>query len=164
MDRVIIIAKLINEHLARLTGRRGFVFPDVAFDEFVHTHGAAYFAAMLAVRRGLDPELACIIGLLHDCGRIIGNVLDKSHGEAGAELAPKLLRKTGLFSEAEIRTICEAVRTHPQKKKTGLVYQELIKDADLVERRFSMNDRFADKPHKAARLKQALKELGLNGN
>lgn len=161
MDRVIVIAKLINEHLAKVSGYSGFVFPNVAFDEFAHTHGVAYFAAMLAARRGLDPELACIIGLLHDCGRIIGKVMDKAHGEAGAELAPRLLRDAKLFSEAEIRTICEAIRTHPQKKKTGLAYQELIKDADLVERRFSMNDRFEERPHKAARLTKALKELGI---
>lgn len=134
MKRVIAVSNEINKYLCNISYQLNFVLKEGYFDEFIHTYGVAYLASILAIRRGLDPELACIAGLLHDCGRIIHNIQDHTHGPIGAKEAQQILKNTNLFNDAEINLICSAVRCHSEKKKIGSEYEELLKDADVFER------------------------------
>jgi HD superfamily phosphodiesterase len=160
--RVVTVAKAINCYIGELEGRRGEEFEDVVFDEFIHVYGVSYLASTLAHRRGLNPEIACVIGLLHDSGRIIRNILDKSHGPAGALEAERILRATDLFREEEIKIICESIATHSDKGAIGNEYQELIKDADVLERLFSMGERYEERPNRRRRLREACETFGLS--
>lgn len=161
MDRIIQAMEAVNGYLDKVEGRKGFVFDDPAFDELLHVYGVAYFSAAIAAVRGLDSKLAFVIGLFHDTGRISGNHLDLSHGPRGAEIVRKLLGNSGRFSNGELDIICLAVQNHSNKRDIGSQYEEIVKDADVIERVFLMKDKCENSKKKKKRLKNTLEELGL---
>lgn len=60
MSRIEIVQKYVNnifEHMESKEERRC---------AFIHTYSVAQCGSLLAIKRGLDPELAYICGLLHD--------------------------------------------------------------------------------------------------
>ena len=160
MDRIKCVMEYLNKYLSRLNGM-GFVFNDGSFDEMLHSYGVAYFCAAAAYSKDLDPELAYIIGLLHDVGRIIGDDYTKSHGSAGAVLAEEFLDGSGLFDSEEIKIICRSISKHSKKGKSHGPYDEILKDADLIERIFFMGDIRAKGTNKRHRLDQQLGRFGL---
>lgn len=85
----------------------------------------------LAEIRGLDPDVARTIGLLHDHGRVIGQVYGKGHGEAGKEIARQWLAPYQV-SEEVLQIITMAIGNHSYKKRMDGPYDELIKDADCL--------------------------------
>lgn len=139
----------------------GFVFDDAGFDEMIHSYGVAYFCASLAYRRGLDAELAFVIGLLHDIGRIVGDDYTKAHGATGAVISEKFLNDSGLFDKNEIELVISALQHHSKKKKIHQPYDEILKDADLLERLFFDNDVNKLNTIKRARVEKELVMLGL---
>jgi HD superfamily phosphohydrolase YqeK len=97
----------------------------------VHLYGVSHFAAMLAIRRGLDPEIASVCGMLHDIGPVIcGNYED--HAARGSLEARKILQSIGMFSDPEIDLITTAIAWHNDKGVVNLPYDELLKDADVL--------------------------------
>jgi len=159
--RLVAISNMINQHIQEVCGRKGYEFDNVILDEFLHTYGVSYFAALLAHQRGLNVEIAGIIGLLHDSGRIIDGILDDSHGSVGAEEAEQLLRRTKMFSEEEIVTVCMAIRTHSDKEVIGNKYQEIIKDADAFERLISLTNWGKPLSLRRQRLDNIIQSFGL---
>lgn len=161
MDRIFETMGLLNSYLDKMEGRKGLVFDDPTFDEMMHVYGTAYLCAAIAAARGLNPKLAFIIGLLHDTGRIPTDIGDGGHGPKGAELVRKLLGDTGRFTGDELDIICRAIHNHSNKKDIGTEYEEVVKDADVVERIFIMKDRYESNKKKRKRLKSTLSELGI---
>lgn len=99
---------------------------------YVHLYGVSGICVLLALRRGLDVEIAASIGMLHDIATYqSGDPTD--HARRSAEVARPMLRSSGGFSEEEIHTICRAIEGHSHKAARGGAYDELIKDADVLQ-------------------------------
>lgn len=100
--------------------------------ERLHMASSARVAWLLAMERGVDPEIAAAAAAMHDIGRIVTG-RQKNHAEAGYEPAKAFLRETGLFSEEEAETIATAVRNHSSKTVVGSPVEEIVKDADVLD-------------------------------
>lgn len=126
--------------------------------ELAHAAGTARLAQLLAVKRNLDMELAFILGVLHDYGRIITGAKN-DHAAVGSNYVREYLRESRLFSEAEINSLVTAVANHSLKDQKGTPMEELIKDADVLDAYLS--GRRAKKPEAGVRLRNILQELAL---
>ena len=142
--------------------RGGFAFVDGSFDERMHAHGVAYLCVMIAKKRGLNTKLAYCMGLLHDWGRIYGEDFTSSHGKTGAESLKEQVKAWGDFTDTEQMMLLDAIQFHSKKKRVDGPYAEVLKDADLFERVFSLEDlRVGSHPKKEARLVNVLEEFEL---
>jgi uncharacterized protein len=133
MERIIVVRTIVDGLIERMTSGENKDVTELKRHEFIHSYGTSALARFFALKRGLDPELAAIIGLLLDIGRIVHQVNDDTQSTIGALEAERILRKTGRFSESEISTICGAIRS---QNNTGLrenPYEELLKDSALLE-------------------------------
>jgi len=105
--------------------------------EKIHMISSACIGYELAVRRGVDPEIASTACTLHDIGRVYTGK-QQDHARAGYKHAldflTELNRKyTGLFTSGEIAEIAEAVSEHSNKDVTGTPLCEIVKDADVLD-------------------------------
>ena len=126
---------------------------------FVHLYGVAQACALLALKRGLDAELCTVSGMLHDIWVYkTGDPTD--HGRRGAPLAKEILSGLGCFAEAEIETICEAIAHHSIKDEVHGAYDELLKDADVLQH-YLYNTLLPPLDKERARLAALRKELGI---
>ena len=98
-----------------------------------HLFGTARMAVLIAKKRGLDEDPAYLAGLLHDLWRCKTGI-SEDHGPNGAALAGSLIDSTGLFTKAERETICGAIYFHSEKSRRHLPFDELLKDADILDR------------------------------
>jgi Predicted HD superfamily hydrolase len=133
MERIVVIRTVIDGLIERMPSDGKSDNTEIKRYEFIRSYGTATLARFLALKRGLDPELAAIIGHLLDIGRIVHQVDDETQSTIGALEAERILRKTGRFSETEISLICAAIRS---QNSTGLKenpYEELLKDSALFE-------------------------------
>ena len=101
-------------------------------DFFIHLYGVSDFCVLLALKRGLDPELAATCGMLHDIYQITDGIIEQ-HAVKGAEKAKLLLIDLGQYSDDEIDIITTAISRHSKKRKIhDGAYDELLKDADVL--------------------------------
>ena len=91
MDRISQVAGFLNRHLAGMSARRGEGRADMYLEETLHSYGVAYLCAAIAYRRDLDPEVAYIMGLLHDIARVLKDDATPGHGPAGALEAERFM-------------------------------------------------------------------------
>ena len=101
-----------------------------------HLFGTARMAVLIAKKRGLNEDLAYLTGLLHDLWRCKTGISGE-HGPNGAVLAGSLIDLTGLFTKAEREMICGAIYFHSEKSRRHLPFDELLKDADILDRMLS---------------------------
>ncbi|NWG02887.1 MAG: HD domain-containing protein [Syntrophaceae bacterium] len=107
----------------------------------MHMYTSSQLAKLLAIRRGIDPELAGIAAALHD----IGVVMTKKH-EGHAEAAPPFVydiverfnrvsgTKLSQLSEEETEAIVKAVVQHSEKElKSDDPFVELLRDVDSID-------------------------------
>jgi uncharacterized protein len=127
---------------------------------FVHLYGVSHFAAILAIRRGLDPELASACGMLHDIYAVISGSYD-NHAINGSIEARKILELMNLFTKNEIDIITTAISRHSDKEEVRLPYDEVLKDADVLHHCL-YNPSFPVKQHEQSRYNNLLIELGAN--
>lgn len=125
----------------------------------VHLYGVAQSCVLLAKKRGLDPELAAIMGMLHDIYSYKHGYCP-DHAEKGAVLAGEILRKLGILTEQETDLVCTAIGRHSDKAAVDGLYDELLKDADVMQHRF-YNPCFPVKEHERLRYEGMLGELGV---
>ncbi len=139
---------------------------------FVHLYGVSAICALLALRRGLDPEICTAAGMLHDIWNYqVGDSPD--HAALSAVEAQKILAAQGSFSPAEIEAICYAISRHSNKEAIDGEMAELLKDADVFQHYLYHPGMFeASAPRSAwesspttpvrlQRLERVFKELGL---
>ena len=100
--------------------------------ERVHISSCGRTGYLLALHRGVDPELAAAACACHDYGRIITG-RQKDHAEAGYLPVIEFLRGTELFDESEIQQIALAVKNHSKKDEVGTPLEEIVKDADVLD-------------------------------
>ncbi|MBI5832099.1 MAG: HD domain-containing protein [Armatimonadetes bacterium] len=82
-----------------------------------HLDGVASLAVLLALRRGLDAELAAVCGLVHDLYSYATGIR-WLHAVSGAEMVRPMLRDTGLFTPEEVLLVVSAVFHHSDKAGT----------------------------------------------
>ncbi len=124
-----------------------------------HLYGVSLAAQMLAKKRGLDPELAAMAGMLHDMHAYMSGSYE-DHAHLGAELGRGILEKLELTTPEETEIICSAIYHHDDKALLDSPMDELLKDADVLDHCF----KDASKPVKEKEQKRydaLCKELGL---
>ncbi|MBN1649162.1 MAG: HD domain-containing protein [Spirochaetales bacterium] len=160
MNRLDVIEKILQDEIGNRPHREGQDNTRITYLEIAHAYSVSLLCRLLARKRGLDEELCAIIGYLHDLGRIRYNIVGPGHASPGAEDSEKILGKTGLFSEAEIRIIVSAIRNHDDKHVAHGPYDELVKDADSLDRSFHYRDSKRQEL-RSKRYSRVLKEFGV---
>ncbi len=140
IDKVGVIEAVVTEMLDNTDESR-------RTDGYIHLFGVADMAVLLAKKRNLSTDLARIIGLLHDFYYYQTGDREK-HASKGGDMLLPMLAKTGLFTVCEIGNIALAVASHSDKDKTGSAYEELIKDADVLQHAMANGGKVADESHK----------------
>ena len=99
---------------------------------FVHLYGVSAICILLAIERGLDPQLCAIAGMLHDIWSYkTGDPTD--HARLSAGEAERILGELGCFIQDEIAVVCEAISRHSAKDKVDGEMAEMLKDADVFQ-------------------------------
>ncbi len=125
-----------------------------------HMYGVARFCSLLAMKRNLNVELATTCGMLHDIFYMSGGASD-NHAARGAEQAEAILKAMGSYSDDEIRTVTTAISRHSDKKHIHEPYDELLKDADVMDHCL-YNTAFPIAQHETERYRNLLMEFGIN--
>lgn len=123
--------------------------------ERVHISSCAKLGYLMAEERGVDPVLAASACAIHDYGRIITGK-QQNHAEAGYLPVQDFLKKTGLFTEDEIKTLSIAVKNHSKKSEVGGPIEEIVKDADVLD--FYQYGYTMPRQEQQARLEKLLKK------
>ena len=126
---------------------------------YTHSYGVAAFASMLAARRGLNQQLAAVMGLLHDISAIHSGTYDH-HDIVGAKMATEIMGNIGLFTPAETSIVSQAILRHDARSMQHSPYDELLKDADILYPHFS-NIPEKINPAVAPRVENMLQELNI---
>lgn len=125
----------------------------------IHLYGVAQCAALLAGRRGLDPELSIAAGILHDISAVTAGNYD-DHCARSAEIAKSMLTETGRFTPDEIRLVHGAIALHDDRHRTDTPFDDVLKDADILHP-YLLSLAWPQDPSTQGRLSRMLKELGL---
>lgn len=135
--------------------------PKTRMSAAAHLYGVSLAAVMLAKRRGLDPELAAMAGMLHDLAAC-RNGSYEDHARRGAELAREILETLKLTDGTETDSICSAILRHNDKQASDGPLEETLKDADVFHH--CLNDPSKPvKDHERARYEKLCRELGMDG-
>ncbi len=125
----------------------------------VHLYGVSLAAAMIARKRGLDPEIASMAAMLHDLYAYQSGSYE-DHAHKGTELAREVLEELSLTDTDETDTICSAIYHHDDKLVTDGPMDEVLKDADVIHH--CMNDTSkAIKEKEKARYENLCLEFGM---
>ena len=154
MSRVKDLQKQVYKTLAKCIDDKQDCAKAVA-----HLHGVSLAAAIIAKKRGEDPELAAMAGLLHDLYAYNSGSYD-DHARKGADLAKKVLSELGSVSNNEIDTICSAIWHHNDKENTDSPMDEVLKDADVIDHSLTDPTK-AVKEHEMERFLRLCEEFGL---
>lgn len=126
MDRLERVRQVVDEIVRQQ--------PDV--DErrcgFVHLYGVSTICALLALKRGLDVQVAQVAGMLHDLSTY-QRADPTDHDRLSALEARRLLGALGLFAPHETDAICQAILHHRAKGEVHAPMDELLKDADVLQ-------------------------------
>ncbi len=124
-----------------------------------HLHGVSLAAVILAKKRGENPELAAMSGLLHDLYAYKSGSYQE-HAHLGAKFARELLEKLNITSQEETDIICSAIWHHSDKADTDAPMDEILKDADVIHH--SLSDPTKEvKEHEQERYEKLCRELGM---
>lgn len=153
MGRLKELRKCINSELEKMENT------DDIISAANHLYGVSLTATILAKKRGMDPEIAAMAGMLHDMHAYINGSYD-DHAHKGADLAREILSELKLTSDEETDVICSAIYHHDDKYAIDAPMDELLKDADVIHH--TMNDTSKTvKEKEQARYDRICEELGL---
>lgn len=125
-----------------------------------HMYGVSKFCAFLAIKRNLNVELAATCGMLHDIYDMTGGS-SEDHAVHGAEEAKAILKQMNTYSDDEINIVATAISRHSDKEVINEPYDELLKDADVMDHCFYNND-FPVREWEAQRYNNLLIEFGID--
>ncbi|MFC0334507.1 CHAP domain-containing protein [Paenibacillus sepulcri] len=126
----------------------------------VHLYGVSAFASMLALKRGLNQELAEIAGLLHGYYFYKTGIHDFP-GPNSAEAVRPVLRDMNIFTKEEQLIIQQAIFYQGERTGTHGPYDEMIKDAYVMQSYFQNRSRSLSQQD-TPRLQKVLRELGIS--
>ena len=123
-----------------------------------HLHGVSLAAVMIAKKRGENPEIAAMAGLLHDLYAYKSGSYD-DHAHKGADYAREVLDDLGITTGEETDIICSAIWHHDSKDRVDSPMDEVLKDADVIHH--SLGDPTKEvKEHEKARYEKLCAEFG----
>lgn len=129
---------------------------------YVHLYGVGLMAALLALKRGYDreiAEMAEITGMLHDLLTYVDRAEDTyDHAHKCADYAKRMvLDELDCFSEAEKLQMYNGIYHHSDKHEKGFWFDEIIKDADAVQH--SLRNPMEDFFYSNERIQEIIREL-----
>ena len=126
---------------------------------YVHLYGVAQACALIAAKRGLNSELAVIAGMLHDIYAYTSG--DRiNHAQRGAAMCRGLMTDMRIFTYDEIKTVFSAVYHHSDKASVHEPFDELLKDADVMQHCY-YDPLYAPMQHERERFLKLKAEFGL---
>lgn len=152
-NRIEELRKIVDEVLLRQSN------DDNLRCGFVHLYGVAAICSILAIKRGLDPEIASAAGMLHDIYSYRTEIVT-FHAHNSEEDARVILRDLEMFTDEEQKIIRNSIFRHSDKHLVHEPYDELLKDADVLQH-FLYNTSFDVKVQSLERLTKVLSELDL---
>ena len=127
---------------------------------YIHLYGVSSNCSLLALKRGANVELCAISGMLHDISSYkTGYSID--HAKIGSIEARKILNEINCFSQEEIDIICDSIFSHSNKQDVGNIYDEILKDADVLQH-YLYNTNSLINENEKDRLNLLFKELGIS--
>ncbi len=106
--------------------------PQQARCGFVHLYGVSQLTALLALRRGLDPEICATAGMLHDISSYrTGDPTD--HARRSSLEAAEILADLGCYRDDEIKQVGHMIACHSDKDQAHDLPAETLKDADVLQ-------------------------------
>jgi len=102
------------------------------YKDVYHLLGTIKCVSLLAMKRNINEEIAVTAMLLHDISRLKDGS-NKDHAIKSSEIAKEVLTNDGNFTEEEIGLITTAIKKHVKKDKIHSDFDELIKDADMLD-------------------------------
>ncbi len=126
MNRIEILRKYIDEVLLNMTD------VEERRHAYLHLYGVAQACTLIALKRGEDAELATMVGMLHDIYSY-AKADTKDHAHKGAILAREILASLRITNNDETEMICDAIYTHGEKEATHSDFNEVLKDADVLQ-------------------------------
>lgn len=131
MSRLKTLRAQVNAELLKMEDS------DKMVGAIAHLYGVSLAATMIAKKRGMNPEIASMAGMLHDIyAYTAGTYTDHAH--KGAEMAKEILEKLAITSPEETEMICSAIYHHDDKHVVDSPMDEILKDADVVHH--TLND------------------------
>jgi hypothetical protein len=129
---------------------------------YIHTYGVAQCCTMIAAKRGLNPELAHISGLLHDIYTYFtGSSL--CHAISGADMVRLAIRDMHILTNEEKEIILSSIFYHSDKVRIHDKYDEVLKDADVLQP-FLYDAHFRAYYPVIPRLNKVLEEFGITAS
>jgi hypothetical protein len=104
-------------------------------DAAIRLYGVSAFASMLARKRGLQSEPAAIAGVLHHY-YFYKTGIEDFPGPNSSEAVRPMIRDLKLFSQEEQATILRAIYYHDDRHQRHGAYEEVIKDAIVLQKYF----------------------------
>lgn len=101
------------------------------YRDIYHVIGSVRCAVLLAKRRGIDCKVAEIAMCLHDISRIEDGKLE-DHAVNSGKRAEEILKLQGV-DQLVIDDISKAINLHVNKSEKNDEFDELLKDADLLD-------------------------------
>jgi uncharacterized protein len=107
----------------------------------MHMYSSSQLAKLLAVRRGIEPELAGIAAALHDMGVVITKK-HEGHAEAAEKYVNEFIGKYNFESriklppvtKEEMEKVVKAIVKHSEKEvNSNDPFVELLKDVDSLD-------------------------------
>lgn len=126
---------------------------------YLHLYGVSQACAIIALKRNQDIELATMAGMLHDL-HSYKTMNTENHAEHGAVLARQILEKLSLTTDSETDLICSAIRNHSSKATIHSAFDEILKDADVLQHCL-YNPLFPVMEHEKCRFQNLLSEFGI---
>lgn len=152
MGRLKTLKGIIEEELKEMD-------PAKKTAAMAHLYGVSLQATIIARHRGENSELLAMAGMLHDIAAYkTGSYEDHAH--KGANIAKEILKQHQLTNSEETKLIVEAIAHHDDKDRKDSAFDEVLKDADVMDHVF----KDLDKPVKAkeqARYKALCEEFQL---
>lgn len=153
MERILKIRDYVNQIIDNIPSEEERKIATI------HTYGVAQLCTMIAAKRGLDPELAHISGLLHDIYTYFtGSSL--CHAISGAEMARTAIRDMNIFTQEEKEIILSSIFYHSDKEHIHDEYDEVLKDAEVLQHYLDDACFRIYKPN-YSRLNKVLEEFGM---
>ncbi len=125
-----------------------------------HMYGVSKLCVLLAKKRGLNAELAATCGMLHDIGYMEAGGSSENHALNGSKRARSIITQLGTYNVDEINIIVTAISNHSDKQNVHGEYDELLKDADVLDH-CHYNPDFPVAEHELERYTKLMTELGI---
>lgn len=126
MNRIEILRQYVDKIILNMTDA------EERRCAYVHLYGVAQFCTLIALKRGENVELATMAGMLHDIYSY-AKLDTNDHAYKGSILAKEILNLLHVTNDGETKIICDAIKVHSCKETVHSSFDEILKDADVLQ-------------------------------